>query len=352
MRISIIIFLLSIIAAAHCERVIEITLKEYLHQVRENYQAIKIAKKEVDIALARFHEFRDENNSPFFIANYGFSKTTNREEVTVSPFRIDSSISHLVEGSYNHRFLETGTGVNLGFSYSSSEIVAQSLGTMFDYMNYENKLALGLTQSLLRNGPLGLSGKKLLEVNKTSVKLARSVFNSQLEQYLLFALQQYFSYELTKQSIDLSIQTLYDSEKILRQNQQKVKLGTADITSVYDSQILVIQNREEILKSKNTLLDIAENLLNLMGATSANREEVTFNFLTKLETKVGPIDVERVYSNAQQKRKDLEQAKLNKKLKKLNLGIAKLAQMPLLDLSLEMSYQASTTNSFRREQSF
>ena len=331
------------VSAVYSQKSFEITLKEYLQRVRDHYQAIKIANKDVGIALAAFHELRDTENSPYLFADYTYSKTTNREDATFSPVRNNSTEGHDVSVSYNQRFLQTGTGINLSYRINSQDINTISLGNQFEYSNCQHTIALGINQSLLRNGPIGWAGGKRLEMSRTSVKLARSTFNSQLQQYLFTALQQYFSHELTKKSIELSTRTVYDSERILRKNRQKARLGSTDITSVYDSEILLIQNKQELRRQENTLSEIRENLLNLMGELVIDKG-VSFKFLTKLESQITPIDKEAVYSNAFRRRKDIEQLKLQKKIKKLGLDIAKISQLPLLDLNLQLSYSRSTTN--------
>ena len=70
-----------------------------------------------------------------------------------------------------------------------------------------------------------------------------------------------------------------------------------------------------------------------------------FDFLTPLETKMEDNDVEKIFLDAFKNRQDLQQANLQKKIRKLNLDIARMNQMPLLDLDFELSYSGSATNS-------
>ena len=188
----------STLEMGYSDKIIKITLKEYLQKVRRNYINIKTSGKEVGVARARYWELKDQANAPFFAANYSLSQTTNRAFTSTSFFRNETRLSHSVTGTLGKRFLQTGTEFRLAYNYNIDDVTDQIFGSNSSYVNTGNQFSFGISQSLLRNGPIGWAGKKRLEASRNSVKLARSVFNSQLEMFLLNALKQYFFYELTK----------------------------------------------------------------------------------------------------------------------------------------------------------
>ena len=333
------------------ERVIRLSLPDYLREVRLNHQAIKVQRHRPRIALAGYHEVRDNANATQLTSEYSRDQVSNINvfSPSLSSYRATDKFNINV----GKPFIQSGTRFDLKYTYTHGNIETggfpnpQTGETLFGGGDeYTHRLDFTIRQSLLRDGPFGLAGKKKLDVAKEQVRLARSAFNQTLEQFLFKAYQAYLRHQLLERLLALSKETLRDSERILAKNKNKVRQGTADITSVYDAEILTIGNREDIRQSESDLAIVEEDILYFMGRMKPSSKEdlLRFEFLTPLGEDAPPIDTKRVYSNAYLYHKSIEQAKIDKKMKKINLDIAKTSLMPKLDFEFRITAKESSLN--------
>lgn len=342
--------LLSAAAFAQTNSTVEIPLDDFLKKVSKSSFQIQIDRYDVGMASASYHELRD-SYSPMLTGafNNTLVGTTNTGITTSNGIYYPTVTNRDFSFGVNKTFLETGTylGLSLGGKYNDRSSVYAPSSTSALYTNYhslQGNISATLTQSLLRNGPLGFMGIDTLRIAREQARLQKSVFNSKLGGNLLAALQVYWTYELNQKLVKLQQESINDARDLLEKNRRRVAVGTVDISDVYSAEVTLAdsENAKDLLE--RDIQNSKANLLFLMGYTNVRPETLDVKLKDRLVYQDIELNEEKLLEVAKQNRKEFEQARISKDIAQSAYRQAKWALMPKLDLTLSATVTGFDTN--------
>ena len=335
-KTSIIIFFLCILFINPAElfaETIEYTLKEYLKQAVKNHPEQKLNSFDPKEAKASYHEAK-YSYSPELTA--GYTRVDNTPTSTSGSFPSFPQKSDRYSIGVSKAFALTGTLL------SASLIKNHSEGGLSSFFGGEDSWStayeFSVMQPILRNGPIGFPGDKQLDILKESVKLSRSIHNMKLEHIIFSSLTLYWQLQLNKRHLELTSASLKDSKEMLEKNKRRVKLGTVDIVEVYDFEAVYARTLAEFNNSGKEYEDLKKEFLYTLGIENNKKEELVLQLKDKIKPEQSDIDREKVYKQAEENRKDMEQARLQEKMARFTLDIAKVTMLPQLDFSMTSSF--------------
>ena len=311
---SIIIFFLCILFINPAElftKTIEYTLKEYLKQAVKNHPEQKLNSFDPKEAKASYHEAK-YSYSPELTA--GYTRIANDAD-SLGSFPSKNDIYSI---GISKAFAPTGTRLSAsfinnyyqGFAFSSGGPTGFSAGNR---KQWNSTYEFSIMQPLLRNGPIGFPGDKQLDILKESVKLSRSIHNMKLEGIIFSSLTLYWQLQLNKKHLELTSASLKDSKEMLEKNKRRVKLGTVDIVEVYDFEAVYARTQAEFNNSGKEYEDLKKEFLYTLGIENNNKGEVVIQLKDEIKPERSDIDRKKVYKQAEENRKDIEQARVQEK---------------------------------------
>lgn len=332
----------------------EYTIKEYLQKAAINHPEQKLNSYNPLGAEASYHE-RKYSYSPQI--NAGYSHVANNAESAGSyPLKNDrytigvSKLFALTGTQLGLNFVNNHTVMDISFSSGlGGGGIPGTGGSSFgfglgNYDSWNSAYEISIVQPLLRNGPIGIPGKKQIDLLKESVRLNRSIHNLRLEGIIFSSLSLYWKLRLNKKNLELTADSLRDSREMLEKNRRRVELGTVDIVEVYDFEAAYVRAQAEYNNSKKEYQDLKKEFLYTLGAEEIQTNEVDLKLKDELKVEQSVINREKIYQQARNNRRDLEQARLQKKMTELTLDIAKVTMLPRLDLSLTGIFQGYDDN--------
>lgn len=312
---------------------LEYSLKEYLQQVTLNHPEQKLNTYDPKEAAASYHEVK-YSYSPLLDIGYNHINN-NVASMNMGPYKSDSFSIGL-----SKQFATTGTRLSTGFVNNHQ---VYDMGMPYD--TWKSSYEFSITQPILRNGPWGMPGKKQLNILKEQVKLFRSIHNQKLEGIIFRAFTLYWQLQLNRKQLELTKASLKDSKDILKKNKRRVNLGTVDIVEVYDFEASYVRTKADFNNSKKEYEDLKKEFLYTLGMNN-NIQTNNMEILLKDELTSEPVRLNRnmIYNRVKNNSKELKVARLQKKITKYTLDIAKVTMLPSLDFSLTSSFHGDDNN--------
>ena len=329
------------------ENTLKLDLNTFLDKVKNNYQDIEVSAFDPKISKAQYKQIRDVG-SPLLLEIKAFHNQENGNSQVFFGENAGSWTENLNELRQMQINLIKGikaTGTTIIGSYQRD---FSKQFQIIETTNYKDAFALTLQQNLLRQGFPGFQGAKELNLARDNVRLSRAIYNSVLEQYIFLAVSTYWNYQLTKKLYKIQASSLEDNRKLLGQNKRKARIGSIEKSTLYDTEVLVIQTEASLEEIKKVLFELKEKLLNFMGLEEG-RLEMSDDLVFVEEA----YNLKNIYENMSKNNKRLEQTKLQHRLAKNALKIAKLNRIPQLDLQASLFFQFSTNDgTFNAEEIF
>jgi len=324
---------------------IPLPLGEFLKELRSASPDVRLSRFDMGTATANYHEVRDAFAPTLSAVAAGGLPT--------SPTYVISNLSYSV--GLSKVFSETGTVIaaswtNGWFFQSAPAPVSFSLaGRLVEFSaipqvnQYSTALSFTLSQSLLRGAPWASAGLDSLEALRQLVRLQRSIYNSRVGGLVMAGLQTYYSLDLQRKLLKLADESIADATDLLEKNRRRVELGTVDISDVYRSEVNLTfaqNSRDEIHKN---ILAGQNQILYLVGRTNLDPHEVTL-VVDTLAFRDEPLTEEQMLETAYRSRKDLEQARIQTEMARLDYHAAKASLLPKLDAFATVSVSGYNTN--------
>ena len=320
---------------------LELTLKEYLKRVRENALAIKVEEHTPQIAAAEYHEKRDIHASELN-ADYSI--------IDLNPIGFGASgINQQLDIGVSKKFVETGTTLSSIFKNANRQVLSPLPGSGTSFGSIETRqseLEFSLKQSILRNGPIYLSGKIGLDLARSNVQLEKSTFNQSLQGLIKSALQSYWLYQLNAKQYAFALANLKDAREIEKRNRRKVDFGTIDRSTLYESQASVIEKKVDVAKISDELKRIKENILFLMGMANREENEIDLIFLDLLEFRMQTFNKQAIYLDALKHSKVIARSQIFVDIAEMALKQARSTMLPILDLDMRYTLRGTSEDNF------
>lgn len=315
------------------------TLKEYLQEVVKKHPQQEGNIQEVKESTAAYREQKFRYSSPIMDMGYNY----NKNQFSSGPMAVlgsDSKNSAYSIG-VTKQFPYTGTMLNMKWNnnwqhYDSIGIMSPSERIHDNYNSFE----FTYNQPILQGGPVYLQGKKQLDISKDSVRLSRLIYNSKTEGVIFSTLSLYWQIQLNKKQLELSRASVKDSLDMLERGKRRQKLGAVDMDEVYDFEASYIRTKMDYENSLKDYENLKKEFLYTIGIKNYQNTNVELDLKDEIDVAVIDMNYDNICSNAMRSRKDIEQAKLQLKLAKLALDIAKGNQLPKLDFFWTASLNA------------
>lgn len=193
-------------------------------------------------------------------------------------------------------------------------------------------MTFSLSQPLLKNFGM-LSTKKDIYIAANDYKK----FKHQLKQSiidLVFSVEEaYWNLVYAYQNLEATRMSLQRSKDLLRQNEIKVKVGTAAKIDILEAQAEVASYESRLIQAEQTIQTTEENLKKILNMTKTRETLIPSDTpkVTRIDTNFNGFLME-----ALQKRPDIEKARLDLKNHKLDVRYYRNQMLP--DLQLVASY--------------
>jgi len=352
------------------------TLPQFLERMRVASPEVLLARFEMTNALANYHEMRDAYapslsaggsaaNPPhpvFTVSNLGWGVGASKFFPETGTF---IGLNWTNGWSFQSEGIPTSFPVNLNMESKGQFIVTNALGqpllaipyttnvgfntnmtlTTMPMQNVWNTaLSFTVSQSLLRGAPWASTGGDALEVLRQVVRVHRSAYNSRVAGLLMAAMQTYLTLDLNRKFLRLADDSIADAKDLLEKNRKRVDLGTIDISDVYRAEVnLTFQqnSRDQLLQE---IASAQAQLLYLAGLSELDPRTVTIEQPVPLAFQDETFDPEALLETALRNRKELEQARLQTELARIDLHAAKSSMLPKLDAVATVTLAGFDTN--------
>ena len=208
-----------------------LTLDQYLAQVEANNPDIKSVNLAIKAAYGKTLEL-DMVYSPYFTADYNYLDDRSGAAFG-STFPIDKMKVNSWDISANEKF-HTGSNLSLGYNYTDSEFTLLEPTALFEgsspvstFTGYEMKPFVRLQQSLLRDLNSGLTDAGIKKA-KAATRAGQYLLIYKKQQVLMNAKAVYWDLTLAREVVAFRGTSLTRTGKLLKWNEDKVKLDLAD----------------------------------------------------------------------------------------------------------------------------
>jgi outer membrane protein len=296
----------------------------------------------------RLNELQVENARNQIIRTYqpfdpvATSSFTASHDTTPTYTQLDgaptlSSLAQTGSFSYTQMF-QTGTSYELNFTGNKS--ASNSVFNTFNPTIFSSA-SLTLTQPLLRNRGL-FPNRAQLVIARRNLNVTRETFESQLNDSLAQAIQQYWSVVQARKNLEVTRKSLEQAQASYDHDRRALELGALPPFDIYRSESQVAARRVLVIQAEYGLKQQEDEFRRLIGADlDPHIRALDLNLVENAEPagELLALDVQQVYDEAIRQRPDL--AALGDQLLNSDTNI-RLAHNSLLpDLSLSAFYSAN-----------
>jgi outer membrane protein TolC len=325
--ISVLGMVCGFVFSAESPEVKELSLKDAIYYALKNNLDLQVQKKNTEYASRT-----QQVNKSIFIPNFNmefYNEETNApstDALSGADVRTRERISLNVGLSQR-----VPLGGTLSFNLYNLRYKDNSrFATVNPYLYSQG--TLNLTQPLLKNfGTLATNYQIYLSVNNHKIS------QSQLKQTvidLVYNIESaYWELVYAHQNLGATRMALERSKDLLKQNEIKVKVGTAAPIEILSSKAEVARNESALIAAEQTIQTREEALKRILNMS---KEAFSLMPTDSPEIKPIPVDFNNFLMEALNNRMDIQQAKLN--LENYNIGVKYFRNQLLPDLQLIAEY--------------
>ncbi len=188
---------------------------------------------------------------------------------------------------------------------------------------------LSLNQPLLKN--FGMTAtKREIYIASNSLKMAKHQLRQNVIDLVYNVEQAYWNLVLAHQSYEATQMALKRAQDLLKQNEIKVKVGSAAPIEILTAKADVASNESALIQAERTIQTAEENLKRILNMS---KEPAVILPSDKPEIKKIPIDFNGFLAEGLNSRPDMERAKLDLENFKIRVKYAKNQVLPELNVS-------------------
>jgi len=286
---------------------VQMTSPELAMQNKLLRDAIFIPKLEVELATS-------ESNSPTSDALQGADISTRER------FALNLGLSQRL-----------AIGGDLSITLNNSRTKTNSIySTINPYLS--SILTVSLTQPLLKNFGT-LATKKDIIIAANDYKKARHQLRQSIIDLVYNVEDAYWNLVYNHQDLESRKKSLQRSRDLLRQNEIKVRVGSAAPIDILEAKAEVATNESQVIQAEKAIQTAEENLKRILNMTQ--RDEVVIP-VDMPEVKPVSLDLNAFLEEALNNRPDIEQARIELKSQNVNVKYSRNQMLP--DLQLVASY--------------
>ncbi|MGQ9918387.1 MAG: TolC family protein [Bryobacteraceae bacterium] len=237
----------------------------------------------------------------------------------------------------------TGTSAQLG--YSSQRLKVNSLFFSLNPFT-QASLDLQVTQNLLQGFGRSVNMRNIL-VQRNNLKVSDLQFRLQLIETVSSALNLYWDLVSFHYEVRARQQAVETAQKLLNDNRRMVELGTLAEIEVTRAEAQLYAARQDLVVAQTNLMQQEVILKNALSRTGVASPELAAVRIVPLDTMVKPDDeplpdLEKLVSEALEKRAEIQQSRLNLESNRMNLAGIKSSLRPSLQAFAQLTNNALT----------
>lgn len=244
---------------------ISLSLRDAILLTLENSSSIVVQETQVETQkfnlLAAFQNFDPYISSQLNLNRYSTPTYSELQGVGTSNSVALNSLSQAGWVSYTQTFTP---GTNFVATISSSR---SSTNSAYNYFNpyYSSTLNFQITQPLLRNGGR-FANTALIRIARRSLQQSRALFEAQVNDDVLQAINQYWSVVQARATLDVQQKSYHLAELSYDHDKRALDLGALSPLNIYRSQAEVASRKVTVIQAENSLSQAEDALRVLIGA--------------------------------------------------------------------------------------
>ncbi len=244
---------------------ISLSLRDAILLTLENSSSIVVQETQVETQkfnlLAAFQNFDPYISSQLNLNRYSTPTYSELQGVGTSNSAALNSLSQAGWVSYTQTFTP---GTNFVATISSSR---SSTNSAYNYFNpyYSSTLNFQITQPLLRNGGR-FANTALIRIARRSLQQSRALFEAQVNDDVLQAINQYWSVVQARATLDVQQKSYRLAELSYDHDKRALDLGALSPLDIYRSQAEVASRKVTVIQAENSLSRAEDALRVLIGA--------------------------------------------------------------------------------------
>lgn len=220
------------------------------------------------------------------------------------------------------------TGATASLDWTNSHLTSNS---QFLTVNpqYQSTLALSFTQPLLKGFGLTVNSSRI-KVAENNVGISRYQLQARVAGILADAENTYWDLAMAFKEVDIRERALELTRQLARRTEERVSEGIMPETALLQAKTSVLQREGDLLIARNTRLDTARRLQNLLNFAPGGDPLVVP--LDQPLAEPRSVDIAQAVKDALAQRPELPQARLDLKNRDVQLGLARNQTLPQLNL--------------------
>lgn len=305
----------------------EISLKEAIYQALKNNLDLQI-----QIADAELSQKTLKINKAIFIPTFQLTGSVSENNEPSSGFLSGAEVTKDNATSLNAAFnqlLPLGGTLSLRL-YSGRSTTNSIYQKVNPYIG--SRATVVLTQPLLRD--FGMTPtKREIYIASNNLKMAKHQLRQNIIELVYNVEQAYWNLVLAHQSYEATKMALQRAQDLLKQNEIKVKVGSAAPIEILTAKADVASNESSLIQAERTIQTAEENLKRILNMS---KEEAVIIPADRPEMNKIPVDFNQFLLEGLTNRPDIERAKLDLENYKIRVKYARNQMLPTLNV--EASY--------------
>ena len=336
----------SVVVSAQAPQEKKLTLKDAIYYALENNLGLQVQKARTQVAQLNFQISRAQLYLPTLTVNSSYDKSKQPST------DIYQGVDSVEEKSFTQSLgisQQTPFGGIFSLDFSASRETTNVVTETFD-PKLDTSLTASLSQPLLQNfGALATNYQIYIAANDH--KISKHQLEEAIVNLVYDVESAYWELVFAHQNLDAAKTALERAKDLLKQNEVKVKVGTAAPIEILSSKANVARNESTVIQAEQAIRTREEALKRIL-----NMSKDPFPVIPGEgpEIKDVPIDFEAFLKEALENRTDMKRAKINLESSGLTVKYRRNQALPnlLLDASYESTGVGGTTWDFTTNNPF
>lgn len=302
----------------------ELTLKEAIYQALKNNLDLQVQMSDAELSRQSLRI-----NKAIFIPTLNLSGNVSESNVPSSGFLSGAEVTKDNDTSMSMTLAQQlPIGGTLSFDVYNGRSTTNTIwSTVNPYLS--SRARLTLNQPLLKNFGM-IATKSEIYIASNNLKMARYQLRQNIIDLVYNVEQAYWNLVLAHQSYEATETALKRAQDLLKQNEIKVKVGSAAPIEILTAKADVASNESALIQADRNIQTAEENLKRILNMS---KEPATIFPSDKPEIKKMPVDFNEFLEEGLNNRPDMERAKLDLENYKIRVKYAKNQALPELNVS-------------------
>jgi outer membrane protein TolC len=306
---------------------LQLTLDEAVKRALENNNDIAVARYNPELSAQSVLSAQGYYD-PYLFANLSHNSTDTKG---TSAFSGGATVNTKSDVWNFGLGLPIPTGANFSLAFNNNKRDTNNAFTTFNPV-FNSSLALSLTQPLLKNFRID-SPRQQLRLAKKSREISDVQFRQTIINTVAGVKGYYYDLIYAFDNLDAARKNLALAQKLLQENEIRVKVGTMAPLDVVTAQSEVASREVDVITAENYLAQAQDNLKQVIFAQNDPAMWATqVNPVDRPSAEPVPVDTEAAVRNALENRTDIVASRKSLEQADISLLYARNQLLPQLDL--------------------